>query len=97
MPGIFNSTGAQILDWVARHSLVLQRSWAGEEIRSVYVSSNSGECFQIWFDPPSNGHTCVHVGYVDGQREYDLAWMKPSERYLPSRHPRESGGPGATD
>jgi hypothetical protein len=65
----YASVDGEIRAWADRHSLKLHTTWAGREIRSAYVSSKAGECFQIWVDPPVNGQFVVHAACVEGRRE----------------------------
>jgi hypothetical protein len=75
----YASLDPQIQDWVQRHALKLFTPQGEHEIRTVYVSGISGECFQIWIDPPENGQTYVYAGCVEGRREDDAyeTWRIP--------------------
>src|SRR6266852_915950 len=68
----YASIDPQIQDWAQIHALKLFTSQGEREIRAAYVSSVSGECFQIWIDPPEEGQTCVYAACVVGRREDDL-------------------------
>jgi hypothetical protein len=63
----------QILSWRKRHALSLYTSWAGGEVRGIYVSSVAGECFQIWIEAPAKGHVRVYAAGVDSRRDNDPA------------------------
>ena len=67
----YASVDPQIQDWAQRHALKLFTSFPGREVRGAYVSSISGECFQIWIEPPEEGQIHVYVGCVEGRREDD--------------------------
>jgi len=68
---IYTSVDSQIRTWAQRHSLMLFTSFADREARFAYTSSKSGECFQIWIDPPLDGQICVHAAGVVGRRVDD--------------------------
>ncbi len=68
---LFEAIDKVISDWANRHSLKLFRLWAGEEARFAYVSSVSGECFQIWIEPPKDDQIAVHLICVIGREEND--------------------------
>ncbi len=38
-------------------------------MRSAYVSSNAGACFQIWIETPADGHVWIHAAGVESQRD----------------------------
>src|SRR5258708_15054613 len=63
----YASIDPQIQDWIQRHTLKLFTSQGEREscLRAAYVSSTSGECFQIWIDPPEEG--CVYTACVEGR------------------------------
>jgi hypothetical protein len=65
----YNDIDSVIHRWAQRHHLSLFTSWAGGEIRSVYVSSKAGECFQIWIDAPEDGHVWIHAAGVESRRD----------------------------
>lgn len=60
---------AQIADWAKEHSLILSTSFANRETRSAYLSSELGECFQIWVDVPVDGHVSIYATCVEGRKE----------------------------
>jgi hypothetical protein len=53
------------LDEIVKHGDPKRRAEAA-------LSSVSGECFQIWIDPPEEGQTCVYAACLVGRREDDL-------------------------
>lgn len=61
-----------IEDWRKKHSLKIHTSVGDREVRSVYVSSIAGECFQIWINPPTGGRIDVFAACVEGRREDDV-------------------------
>jgi hypothetical protein len=63
----------QIREWGRRHKLY--RPCDGDN-RNVYVSSEAGECFQIWIDIPVGGYTTVHAAFLEGpaERECTADW-----------------------
>lgn len=59
-----------IMRWVTEHHLSLFTEWGGREARFVYLSSLSGECFQISIDSPLDEQMVgVHAWYIEGPRE----------------------------
>ena len=70
----YASIDPQIRDWAAKHALKLFTSWADHAARFIYVSSVTGDCFQIWIDPPEAGQVSLHAAFVDGPRDEDLNW-----------------------
>jgi hypothetical protein len=54
--------------WAKRHALALITSWQGSEARSTYVSSDDGDCFQIWIERPADGRVSLHAAGVEGRR-----------------------------
>jgi len=67
----YASIDAQIQDWTRLHALKLFTSNGEREIRCVYVSSVSGECFQIRINPPEAGQVCVYAACIEGRRQDD--------------------------
>jgi hypothetical protein len=65
-----------IAQWAAEHRCSLFTEWAGCEARFVYLSSRSGECFQISIEPPSNEQVQVHAYYIEGPRD-----IEPEQRW----------------
>jgi OHCU decarboxylase len=62
----------QIQEWAGKHALLVASSFAGAECRSVHVSSEAGDCFQIWIEPPAGSGVGVHAEFIDGPKERDL-------------------------
>ena len=56
---------ADIRRWSDRHMLVVHDAWSGGELRHIYVSSDVGECFQIWIELPQFGLVLVHAAAVE--------------------------------
>lgn len=69
MGNLFREIDPVLGSWVDKHTLALHSSMEGREIRTVYVSSVSGETFQIWIDPPAEGKVCIHAACIEGRRE----------------------------
>lgn len=69
-----------IFQWADKHSLKLVKSWARGQTRCAYLSSVTGECFQIWIDPPRDGGVNVHAACVTGRTESDppVDWQTDS-------------------
>jgi hypothetical protein len=59
----------QITRWVEKNSFKLFDRWADRDIRSVYVSSEAGECFNISIGAPLNGEVSLLVWYVEGPKD----------------------------
>ena len=71
--GDYASIDPIISEWVQKHSLHLSTSTrSGRNTRLVYISSESGECFQIHIAHPSDGYVNVHIGYIEGPIPYEL-------------------------
>lgn len=69
---VYASIDPIITRWVIDHQFSLFTAWAGREARFVYLSSLSGECFQISIEPPSGERVVdVHVFYIEGPREIE--------------------------
>jgi len=79
MEHVYKKIDPIIDSWIDRHALKLHSNMEGGEIRAVYVSSVSGETFQIWVDPPTDGKVCINVVCIEGRRE-----DTPAERLLTS-------------
>jgi len=49
------------------------------EFRSVYISSQRGECCQIWIDAPADGFVAVHAADADtiNDEEIQNHWRVP--------------------
>ena len=66
---------SDILAWVNRNSLKLFTHYEGNaisEFRAVYVSSEDGECCQIWIDPPTIDTISVHARSVETRRNEEM-------------------------
>jgi hypothetical protein len=71
-----------ILAWVQRHALTLFTSIEGMKdvtFRSAYTSSDSGECCQIWIDPPEGNDVTLHAAGVEMRtdEEFKRDWCVP--------------------
>ena len=75
----YASVDGQIRAWAKRHALELFTSQGDRGVRAVYVSSMTGECFQIWIDPPADDQICVYAACIEGRREHDppRTWRIP--------------------
>lgn len=81
--GSYAEIDPEIERWAKKHSLILNSSpWSGRESRCVWLSSNAGECFQIWIEPPADGVVRLHAAGVEGRRDDDPPhdWMVPIEQ-----------------
>ena len=62
----------QLKRWAEKHSLIVNSSpWNGGESRAVWLSSEAGECFQIWIEPPVQGIVRLHAAGVESRRDDD--------------------------
>ena len=60
----------QIHRWAERHRLgPVTLPGAREDVRSFYVSSMAGECFQIWIETPADGKVWIHAAGVESRRD----------------------------
>ena len=68
-----------IIAWAARHNLILSMYGEGVEVRSIHVSSNAGECLQIWVEYPVGRIVAVHADCVEGRRDTfgSQDWLVP--------------------
>lgn len=69
-----------IREWSARHGFTLFESMQGfpeRTLRCVYVSSQAGECFQIWVGEPTLGTVAVHAADVEGHESFQQEWSVP--------------------
>ena len=71
-----------ILAWVGKHNFTLFDSVEGmpeQDLRGVYLSSERGECFQIWIDPPKSGQVAVHARDIETalDEEFRHDWNTP--------------------
>ena len=73
-----------ILDWVEKHSFSLFTKYENDsdsDFRAVYLSSEQGECCQIWIDKPKSGKVCIHAGDIETHQDEELKkeWCVPIE------------------
>jgi len=73
---------ATIREWAERHHFTLFDSienMPDQVFRTVYLSSESGECFQIWVDPPQSDHVALHAADVETRddEEFRQDWRVP--------------------
>ena len=54
--------------WAQDHSVHFFDRFVGREVRCAYISSLSGECYQMWVSPERET-ICVHAVCVEGGRE----------------------------
>lgn len=77
----YASVDADIDAWIGKHQLVLFSSSADVESRATYLSSKSGDTFQIWIGLPQDGRVAVHLVWVDGPDARlpapELEWIVP--------------------
>ena len=71
-----------ITAWTEKYSFHLFTTQAGIpdlKFRTVYVSSERGECFQIWIDSPVNDRVTVHAGSIEtfADEEFLHDWTVP--------------------
>lgn len=71
-----------ITNWTKEHRFSLFTGYENHpdtEIRTVYLSSEQGECCQIWIDKPNLGKVCVHAGDVESfqNEELEKEWCVP--------------------
>jgi hypothetical protein len=76
-----------ILSWVEKHGFTLFDRMEGgaSSLRCVYLSSQKGECFQIWIDEPASGRVSLHAADVETLNDEELRqdWSVPVQE-LPS-------------
>jgi len=78
----YASIDSTINAWVEKHSFTLFRTIEGvpeQDFRTVYLSSDRGECFQIWIDPPEAGQVAVHAADIETKldKEFRHEWRAP--------------------
>jgi hypothetical protein len=78
----YTAIDSTIRAWVGKYDFTLYDSFEGfpdQVLRSVYLSSDRGECFQIWIEPPESGFVAVHAGDVETaeDREFRHDWKVP--------------------
>jgi hypothetical protein len=63
----------QLREWATRHKLYFPFD---DDYRNAYVSSEAGDCFQMWIEIPVGGYTVVHAAFVTGpvKRECNADW-----------------------
>jgi hypothetical protein len=59
----------QVYAWADRHGLRLVTTDPSGEVRSAYLSSVAGECFQIWIEFTVDGSVAIHAAGVDSRRD----------------------------
>jgi len=62
---------AQIQEWANQHSLKLATSPGARVAKYVYLSSETGECFQIWVEAPAADRVSVYATCIEGRKEDD--------------------------
>ncbi len=55
--------------WARRHALIIHGRESDH--RAIYVSSQSGECYQIWVEWPVGGQVKVNAICIEGPRDED--------------------------
>jgi len=73
-----------ISEWVEKHSFSLFTKYKNDpdsDFRAVYLSSEQGECCQIWIDEPEEGMVHIHAGDVETHQDEELkkSWCVPIE------------------
>ena len=81
----YSQNDSIISEWVNRHKFTLFTSIEGIEnsdYRAVYLSSEQGECCQIWIDKPDSGIVCVHAADVETHQDEELSkeWCVSEEK-----------------
>lgn len=76
---LYASIDPMIRAWAEANALKLFDSFAEQEARFCYTSSQKGECCQIWIEPPQNNTVTVHAGTIEtlGDREMHQKWTVP--------------------
>jgi hypothetical protein len=79
----YSEIDPHITRWADRHALVLSNGQRDNECRSVWVSSEAGECFQIWVELPCDGHVTIWAGGVESRRDDEPAddWRVSIDRF----------------
>jgi hypothetical protein len=81
--GSYAEIDPEIERWAEKRSLMLNSSpWNGGESRCVWLSSEAGECFEIWIEPPVDGVVRLHAAGVESRRDDDPPhdWTVPVEQ-----------------
>lgn len=75
----YESVDLIIDGWVKKHAFTP----FNEPGRSVYLSSDKGECFQIWIDPPVSNEITLHAGGIETQNEEEVQmdWKVPVNEF----------------
>lgn len=75
----FEFVDEKIRAWSNKRDLRVVDSFESREVRAFYVSSKSGECFQIWVEPPTSEGLNVFLACIEGRRENEppLDWRTP--------------------
>ncbi len=78
----YESIDSVIQAWTERHGLTLFDRLQGfprNSIRTAYLSSNEGDCFQIWIDEPNSTHVAVHAATAETNtsKEFREEWLVP--------------------
>jgi hypothetical protein len=60
--------------WVVKNgfSLFDRIQGGAPSFRSIYLSSQKGECFQIWVDAPASGRVSIHAADVETRNDEEL-------------------------
>ena len=70
-----------IRGWSEKHGFTLFERVEGDSlpVRSVYLSSPQGECFQIWIDQPKSSQVSLHAADVETRNDQKLRqdWSVP--------------------
>src|SRR5689334_23229471 len=61
----YESIDGVIREWAQRYKFTLFDAIGNVAVRTIYLSSQRGECFQIWIDPPHGGSVALHAGEVE--------------------------------
>jgi len=81
----YSQINSIIRKWVDRHKLSLFTKIDGiedYECRSVFISSQNGECCQIWIDAPKSRRVHIHIADVETKDDEELLidWDVPIEK-----------------
>ena len=67
--------------WSQKHGFTLFERVEGDPtpVRSVYLSSPQGACFQIWIDQPRSSQVALHAADVETRDDEELRqdWSVP--------------------
>ena len=71
-----------ISEWADKHGFSLftkHENDSDSDFRAVYLSSEQGECCQIWIDEPKEGMVHIHAGDVETRQDEELKkeWCVP--------------------